>query len=96
MSAGLDDVKRHADLMRRQRLYLALESARRVICAYGQDPCDCKYGIDRDVGLVSERTGCPELRDLIREWTGWSPFNRGQTITADLAAFAEKEAAVKP
>lgn len=47
-----------------------LDLARRGICAYGSkenEPCDCKYGISNDTKLESsEKTGCPELRHIIR------------------------------
>lgn len=49
-------------------LALALEVARRKVCAYGSkgvDTCDCKYGVDTDTRSTSEKTGCPELRELI-------------------------------
>lgn len=55
----------------------ALEDVRRRVCAYGGGPtCDCKYGLTVEdkpfnVGEVirgyngSEKTGCPELREMI-------------------------------
>lgn len=51
----------------------ALELVRRRACAYNMDimngdtPCDCKYGgsVKEKRSLGSERTGCPELREII-------------------------------
>lgn len=48
----------------------ALESVRRQVCQYGSQgdqTCDCKYGAtaDEDSAGNSERSGCPELRELI-------------------------------
>jgi hypothetical protein len=51
----------------------ALELVRRRVCAYnmgihdGDVRCDCKYGasIKEKTSMGSERTGCPELREII-------------------------------
>jgi hypothetical protein len=45
----------------------ALEAIRRQRCPYGDGRCDCKYGLDTSGphGAGSERTGCPELREMI-------------------------------
>lgn len=62
-----------------EHLAATLEAIRRTVCAYGGgDYCDCKYGLqaagetgryatynDRTERLLSEQTGCPELRELI-------------------------------
>ena len=71
-------------LRHRQQIYAALETARRALCPYSRDPCDCKYGIQKGGRAGSERTGCPELRDLIREWTEVAPYNYGQSVQDDL------------
>lgn len=42
----------------------AVETARRWVCAYWGDPCDCKYGATTATESNSEQTGCPELREL--------------------------------
>ena len=61
-----------------RELAAALEMVRRRMCGYSSDDapdvyCDCKYGIGDTLTrgapvprLSSERTGCPELRELIR------------------------------
>ncbi|WP_157368065.1 hypothetical protein [Alloactinosynnema sp. L-07] len=49
-------------------LAAALEAVRRAVCAYGGDGrCDCKYGANpsTELRVGTERTGCPELRELI-------------------------------
>lgn len=52
-------------------LAAALEQLRRKICAYNMGTkdhdvrCDCKYGINTDTWAYSEKTGCPELREII-------------------------------
>lgn len=45
-----------------------LEVARRRLCPYPTNgsSCDCKYGVEYGVNVRSgEKTGCPELRELI-------------------------------
>lgn len=44
----------------------ALEAVRRRVCAYMGESCDCKYGLttEKQERQSSERTGCPELREL--------------------------------
>lgn len=47
----------------------ALDAVRLLVCAYGASltqTCDCKYGRDEHTHSGSEKTGCPELRDVIR------------------------------
>jgi hypothetical protein len=59
----------------RERLIAELDGVRRRICAYGPGAvtCDCKHGLVPTAGgwrpefLGGECTGCPELRDLVRE-----------------------------
>jgi hypothetical protein len=58
----------------RLALASALEQVRRRVCEYGSrgdQPCDCKYGLNAELGMPeprwSERTGCPELRVVIHE-----------------------------
>ena len=54
---------------RRQRLQAALEAARKAVCPYPPGPtCDCKKGLvgPQHFGDSSEKTGCPEIRDMIR------------------------------
>lgn len=52
-----------------RELAAALENARRRVCAYrsaGDQTCDCKYGARPDGNCSSsEKTGCPELREVI-------------------------------
>lgn len=60
-----------------ESLASALEAIRRQVCAYGgRGVCDCKFGIEaiplpknflggRTINLGSEKTGCPELREMI-------------------------------
>jgi hypothetical protein len=79
------------ELERRLRIYEVLETARRALCGYTQDPCDCKYGNVAGARQGSEVTGCCELRDLIKGWTGWFPYHRGQSIQDDLDRFRLKE-----
>lgn len=91
MSSGrLAEVRNQAELRRRLHVYEVLETARRQLCTYAGDPCDCKYGMERVLRPASESTGCPELRDLIKEWTGWRPFRRGQSVEDDLRRFEEE------
>lgn len=90
---ALDKLRAEIDINRRVELYRTLETARRGICAYASDPCDCKYGIKLDPGPGSEATGCPELRDLIVAWTGFGSFNRGQSV--EDAANAHRKAAME-
>jgi hypothetical protein len=62
-------------MSRRENTIEALETIRRMLCEYFNDPCDCKYGLSRgnvlsDVHGVpsrgtAERTGCPEVREVI-------------------------------
>jgi hypothetical protein len=49
----------------------ALEVVRRRVCAYNIGSserdvrCDCKYGASTESRRSGEKTGCPELRELI-------------------------------
>jgi hypothetical protein len=95
-SGTLEVIRERVDLNRRAHIFRTLETARRTLCAYAQDPCDCKYGLQLDLRPGSEATGCCELRQLIREWTGWFPFNRGQTVEDMLAALIEHEYENRP
>jgi hypothetical protein len=61
--------------LQRPDLFGPLETLRRRTCTYSHDPCDCKYGIERDRRLASEATGCPELREAIGIATGTTPFH---------------------
>lgn len=79
---------RSAPFEERLVIYALLEDTRRRICCYARDPCDCKYGRNTREKPGSEQTGCPELRDLISDLTGWTPFNRGQSVTNDLDALS--------
>ena len=50
-----EDVVEYLKFIRKNRL-----------CAYLGDRCDCKFGIDATAdGRMSERTGCPEMYQLI-------------------------------
>jgi len=82
----MSDLAQELAIMERSRIYETLEMARRSICCYNRDPCDCKYGRTAGVRSGGEQTGCCELRDLITQLTGWTPFNRGQSIAEDIAA----------
>lgn len=82
------------DLERRIELFVSLESARRLVCCYSADPCDCKYGCTSDSvrSGSSEMTGCCEIRDLIKTLTGWSAYHIfGQTAVEQAEAHAERE-----
>ncbi len=50
----------------------ALDKVRMTICAYGASEhgmCDCKYGAPQGIpSISSEKTGCPELRQLVRAY----------------------------
>jgi hypothetical protein len=59
----------------RPDLFEPLETLRRRTCTYSHDPCDCKYGIERDQRPASEATGCPELREAIGIATGTTPYH---------------------
>lgn len=78
------DLAQEAALNRRLALYETLETARRSICSYSGDPCDCKYGYGPETPVSSEQNGCPELRDLIKHLTGHFPYHRGQSVADDL------------
>ena len=45
-----------------------LEEVRKLLCPYPPgETCDCKYGMGVTTNLyTSEKTGCPELRSIIR------------------------------
>lgn len=53
---------------RRRRLQEALEEARKKVCPYPGSTCDCKSGLvgPQHFGDTTEKTGCPEIRDMIR------------------------------
>ena len=81
-------------LDQKEALFITLETARRAICCYAGDPCDCKYGRRPDTQApASEQTGCPELRDLIVLLTGWFPYNRHQSVEDAAMAHRLKEEA---
>jgi hypothetical protein len=63
-SAG-ESLRFEVNLQQRINTFVALETARRSICCYTADPCDCKYGGEHPAYPGTEATGCPELRDLI-------------------------------
>lgn len=68
-------------------LAVALEVARRRVCAYGSirdEPCDCKYGARPGQYAGSEATGCPELREVIHRLL-YRPETFGSTIDTLLA-----------
>lgn len=57
-----------ADFLTFEIIARQLEMSRQQICPYPTNgsSCDCKYGIDYGVNVKrSEKTGCPELRDII-------------------------------
>jgi hypothetical protein len=76
--------------MLRDRLIEALEEARRKVCVYSGPTCDCKYGLvpgGFEPSLLSDEcTGCPELREMIRD------LRTEAAVDADASAAAE----VKP
>lgn len=54
---------------RRERLQVALEAARKTVCPYPfGSTCDCKTGLvgPQHFGDSPEKTGCSEIRDMIR------------------------------
>lgn len=75
--SGLEALRFESELQYRIQTFVVLETARREICSYTADPCDCKYGARHPRRPGTEATGCPELRDLIRTLTGWPVFSRG-------------------
>jgi hypothetical protein len=92
MKRELADIRRDIDFDYRSRLYLLLEEVRRQVCLYSRDPCDCKYGLRGPTRHgFGEQSGCPEIRDLIRELTGWSAFNHGQSPLADIERLREQK-----
>lgn len=91
--SALTDLISENELERRLHCYKVLETARRSICCYLGDPCDCKYRLGVNENGGSEATGCPELRDLITCLTGFSPYNRRQTVDDDLTLFRAQWAA---
>ena len=93
MARSTSDVHEALALARKRFLYEQLESARRHICVYNRDPCDCKYGRISISSPSGEQTGCPELRDLIHRLTGWQPFNHGQDIEDDMRGHEAREVA---
>lgn len=58
------------------RIADSLDEVRVRICAYGaseSQTCDCKFGIDPTVNLMSsEKTGCPELRKIVRAYRAYA------------------------
>jgi hypothetical protein len=50
----------------------ALNKIRMTLCAYmapENGMCDCKYGAPQGIpSISSEKTGCPELRQLVRAY----------------------------
>lgn len=84
------DLVAQAALTRRLNLFEVLETARRALCCYSADPCDCKYGITVDTRPGTEATGCCELRDLIKDWTGFGAFHRhGVSVQDEVARLRE-------
>lgn len=86
----MNDILARQSVENTLRLYSVLETARRSICCYSGDPCDCKYGRTADTRPSSEATGCPELRDLIRQLTGISVFNHGQSVEDDVNGYRKR------
>lgn len=89
--SDLECLRFEIELQARIHLFVTLETARRAICAYSADPCDCKYGVTkRSPG--SEATGCCELRDFIGTVTGWHPYHiYGLTPESVAEGFAQQE-----
>lgn len=64
-----------------QKIADELEIVRQRLCPYPNNgsTCDCKYGLGYGVSLrTSDKTGCPELRDMITVYRGAA---RGFPIT---------------
>lgn len=89
MSVTRGEGVHRASVERRLDIYRVLETARRQLCCYASDPCDCKYGVTADTRPGTEATGCPELRDLIIVWTGFTPFHRDNSVEDDVRLFRE-------
>lgn len=66
--------------MRFQIIATELEQVRERLCPYPPNGtgCDCKYGVGYGTRLgSSEKTGCPELREIIAIYRNAAQGNQG-------------------